>query len=132
VKYAYQFFLRHAGYCFDPKTETEIQGRRRCAKALAEAERRGTELGLSIEWEDDRDADTSFLDQKDLFDDDDRANARFHRAIVRDADGTVRAVLGGIHENVALDGFRETMRVVRAELFSEALAALDRQKESAT
>ena len=36
---SYQFFLKHAGYSYNPKTETLMQGRIRSARALAKAER---------------------------------------------------------------------------------------------
>lgn len=36
---AYHFFLRHAGYSYNPKTETQMQGRIRCAQSLARAEK---------------------------------------------------------------------------------------------
>jgi hypothetical protein len=35
---AVSFFLAHAGFSYDPKTETQEQGRVRVARALAEAE----------------------------------------------------------------------------------------------
>ena len=33
-----EFFFTHAGYSYDPKTETPEQGRAKCAQRLAEAE----------------------------------------------------------------------------------------------
>ncbi len=112
---AYAFFLRHAGWSYDPAKETSIEGRRRCARVLAEAEKEGTELGLVADWEPDDDPDASFLSQEDL------ESARFHVCIIRDAEGYVLASLGGIHEDVRREGFEDYMRVVRAELFVEAL-----------
>ena len=47
---AYQFFLKHAGYSHDPKTETTMQGRVRCARALAKAERAARDGGFSCRW----------------------------------------------------------------------------------
>jgi hypothetical protein len=52
---AYQFFLRNAGYSYNPATETKIEGRRRCAKALAAAEQWAEAEGLEFVWEDDPD-----------------------------------------------------------------------------
>lgn len=50
---AEQFFYEHAGYSFDPKTETQEQGKLRCAKELAEAERIAANLEWRFEWVDD-------------------------------------------------------------------------------
>ena len=36
---AYLFFLRNAGFGYDPKTETKQQGKSRCARELAKRER---------------------------------------------------------------------------------------------
>jgi len=36
----YNFFLKHAGYSYNPQTETKEQGRRRCAKALVQAKQK--------------------------------------------------------------------------------------------
>lgn len=55
----YQFFLRNAGYSWNPCTETREQGRRRTAHALADAERRGSSTGLAFSWEVDHDQDSS-------------------------------------------------------------------------
>jgi hypothetical protein len=47
---AYQFFLKHAGYAYDPKTETAQQGRIKCARQLAQAERDARDGGFSYNW----------------------------------------------------------------------------------
>lgn len=47
---AYQFFRSHAGYSYDPKRETRDQGRRRCARNLAQAEHAASDAGISFEW----------------------------------------------------------------------------------
>lgn len=47
----YQFFLKHAGYSYDPKTQTPIQGRIRGARALARAEREARDGGFYYTWE---------------------------------------------------------------------------------
>ncbi len=46
------FFYQHAGYCYGPN-ETPEQGRIRCAKKLAEAERTANERNWMYEWESD-------------------------------------------------------------------------------
>lgn len=48
---AYQFFYKHAGYAYDPKTETRQQGRANCAKALAAAELTARNNSYSFQWE---------------------------------------------------------------------------------
>lgn len=45
----YAFFYRWAGWSYQPATETPPQGRARCAKALATAERRARGV-LTFEW----------------------------------------------------------------------------------
>ncbi|MDE2097386.1 MAG: hypothetical protein KGL39_09095 [Patescibacteria group bacterium] len=42
------FFLEHAGYSYDPAVETKEQGRKRCARDLARAERYGRAQGWSL------------------------------------------------------------------------------------
>jgi hypothetical protein len=43
---AFQFFLAHAGYSYDPTKETERQGRARCARQLAKAESDASRVGI--------------------------------------------------------------------------------------
>lgn len=58
------FFYDHAGWSYDPKTETEQQGRRRCAASLAAAESRALDLGVRYEWTEDPHADRSGIDHQ--------------------------------------------------------------------
>jgi hypothetical protein len=53
-----QFFYEHAGYSYNPKTETPEQVRRKCARALARAEAKASRLGYSFKWDID-DVDSS-------------------------------------------------------------------------
>lgn len=55
---AYQFFLSQAGYSFDPKLESRMQGRIRNARALAVSERKARNEGYSFDWRED-DCDSS-------------------------------------------------------------------------
>lgn len=48
---AYQFFMANAGYSYDLKTETPLQGRQRCAKYLAYCEARARDAGACFAWE---------------------------------------------------------------------------------
>ena len=46
----YQFFIKHAGYSHNPKTESPMQGRIRGARALARAEREARDGGFCFQW----------------------------------------------------------------------------------
>lgn len=56
-----QFFFEHAGWSYNPKTETADEGRERGAIALAQAEQRFRESSCWFEWVHDDDADASFV-----------------------------------------------------------------------
>lgn len=55
---AYQFFLKHAGYSHDPKVETAMQGRIRCARAMAKDEREARDRGFTFAWSVDPDSNS--------------------------------------------------------------------------
>lgn len=63
-KQAVDFFHANAGYSWNPKTETQAQGRRRCAKALALAELQASNAGVSFEWSIDDVDSSDFTDEK--------------------------------------------------------------------
>lgn len=116
---AVRFFRAHAGYSYGAG-ETPEQGRERCARELAIAERDGTALGLTIRWELEECPDTSWIDDAT-----DLEHARMMQASVYDANGTPLASLGGIHEDTRDEkGAMRYRRVVRAELFAEALSVV--------
>jgi hypothetical protein len=120
---AVRFFRTHAGSSYGAG-ETPAQGRERCARALARAEREGTAFGWFVQWEQDYDADASWLDE-DCYTDEDRSNARLMSCYAYDADGACIGSLHSIHEDKRDEkGALRYRRVVRAELFSEALAEL--------
>lgn len=124
---AFQFMLGHAGYGYDPATETPDQGRVRCALALARAEHALAASPSSVGWVDDPDADTSFLHQDDWEEDlaaYERGEFVFMGAILRDVDGEHIQSLWGIHlaRDWRADPYR---RVVEAELAHEAGHAID-------
>lgn len=59
------FFLEHAGFSYDPKTETESVGKLRGAIALVDAERLASEAGYFFHWENDPGIDSSdFSDEQ--------------------------------------------------------------------
>jgi hypothetical protein len=109
---AYHFFLKHAGYSYDPQTETPLQGRIRCAKTLAAAERRAHDAGCSFEWRVDD------IDSSD-FDDSPEPWALWV-CIARDANGNVFASLGGVDFGRDKEPWGDPYRrVVEAELAAE-------------
>lgn len=61
------FFFEWSGYSYDPKRETPALGRKRCAVAMTEAERKATELGIRFAWEHDDQTDESFRDTDDPY-----------------------------------------------------------------
>lgn len=56
------FFYAHAGWGHTPGKETPSQGRRRCAQALATAERKGLRDGLTFFWQPDTDITSADFD----------------------------------------------------------------------
>lgn len=58
-----KFFFKHAGYSYDPKTETAQQGRRRCARELASAEEDAEVIGITFKWEPSESPDLSWMDE---------------------------------------------------------------------
>lgn len=55
LKQATAFFYEHAGYSHKTRVETPEQGRKRCAVALARAERDAASAGIRFTWEYDPD-----------------------------------------------------------------------------
>lgn len=104
-KGAVEFFYTHAGFSYDPKTETPEQGRQRCAEAWAKAERAAWEDGCTFEWVDDPD---------DCGDGDTTPETR-EGCIMRNEAGEELASLWSIGD--ADEAYR---RVIEAELALEA------------
>lgn len=124
----YQFFLARAGYSYNPATETKAEGRRKCARALAKAEARGMAAGFIDVWSVDPDPDRSYMDDDASagYTRRDRECAEFVQCAILDANGACVASLHGIHEDIRDPlGARWSRRVVRAELFAEALDRMD-------
>lgn len=59
-----RFFFKHAGWSYDPKTETRVQGRWKCARALAEAEAWARDCGVWYEWKQSDINSSDFSDEK--------------------------------------------------------------------
>lgn len=132
MRTAYHFFLRHAGYSYNPATETKIAGRRRCARQLATAEQWASDQGLVFEWQDDPDCSPDDFEFPE-----DQEHVRNHGAVgcilyrpcpEHGTDCKHAEHLGslwGITEslnNAKRDAYR---RVVQAELALEAMPAED-------
>lgn len=49
----YMFFKTNAGFSYKPDSETPEQGKRRCARSLARAEREAQRKGIRFEWQQD-------------------------------------------------------------------------------
>lgn len=111
-----KFFYKHAGFSYNPATQTKRQGRERTARLLAQAEKDARRLGIYFDWEVDMDgcigctcggADCSCctgVPHETL------------GCVARASDGEALASLWGICEPT-----REYKRVVEAELALEAL-----------
>lgn len=112
---AVAFFLEHAGWSYNPRTETAEDGRRRGAEDLADAEAWAESRGLEVDWMADNDADTSCACGED--------HGPAYGAVLRAEDRTALESLWGI----TLDGWDDPYRrVVAAELALEARAAFVR------
>lgn len=114
---AVQFFYTHAGFSYDPKTETKTQGKRRCARALAKAEAYAYEHDWTYEWGEDSciGADCGNTETCDH----PCCQGTEHVCLcltLRDAEGNHLESLGSICEPSD-----EYKRVVRAELALEAM-----------
>ena len=118
----FRFFMQHAGYSYDPKTETPEQGRRRCARSLADAEMRARDAGCSYQWEVDPHARSSDW----IADHEDGGKYRdpwiTWQCCMHDAEGEAIASLGGIDFGRNGSPFGSPYkRVVEAELALESL-----------
>ena len=106
------FFIQHAGYSYNPATETPEEGRRRCARDLAEAEAIARLRGWEVRW-----ADDWSIDHETEFDCYDKGGPETcETALLVDAQGNVLASLGCVDD--ATDEYR---RVIEAELADEAV-----------
>lgn len=106
------FFAEHAGFSWDPKTETPAQGAAKCAEALAKAEAwLASQPGHQIEWRQDDNDDRSGIEH----------DGPLFGCIVTLADGRSES-LCGIDLGANGDLGDPYTRVVVAELASELMA----------
>jgi hypothetical protein len=110
------FFYDNAGYSYS-QDEAPEAGRIRCAKSLAKAEQYAQNLGWEYEWQNDNDADLSWLAEGETVE-------TCEGCILR-GEADVLESLWGITD--ASDNYR---RVVEAELALEALHTYDRETET--
>lgn len=111
------FFFKHAGYSYDPRTETKEQGRIRCAMNLAACEGIARNAGVSFEWAEDPDADSREFAPK-------KSRYALWCCVARDCNGLPVASLGAI--DFGPDGTPwgdNYRRVVEAELACEHVNA---------
>src|SRR3990167_11418048 len=109
------FFYENAGYSWDPSSESREEGRRKCARYLAEAEACGERVGLEVQWDYDYDAPYFLSDEAH--------EGPYYFAWVEGPTGSTVAALGGIDEDPCPQGqgiLTPYARVIEAELLSEA------------
>lgn len=116
---AEQFFYDHAGFSYDPKTETEEQGHERCARELAKAESWASAEGYRVEWREDPEGCIGCdCGSEDCA----CSTGEYHEvlvAILYDAEGAAVASLGSI-----CGPTRDYRRVVEAELTYQTMHAV--------
>jgi hypothetical protein len=114
---AFKFFYANAGYSYDPKTQAPAQGKAKCARSLAAAERKASALGWTFDWVFD---DQPCMGCECGSESCDCFTGEPHETfgcVLRDENGESLESLWGICKPT-----REYRRVVEAELASEALA----------
>ncbi len=111
---AVEFFKANAGFSYVPGTETKAQGKLRCARELAKAEKRHNEF--DIEWFVDKTSDSSDFS-------DERPSWPSWVCLIRNAKHEVVASCCGIDfGSESPDPWgKPYKRVVEAELIAEAL-----------
>lgn len=104
--------MEHAGYSWMPGKETRAEGKRRCARQLALAERVASDAGWSFEWKHDNQTDESFRDTDSPY--------LLWVCVARDGSGTVVGSLCGVDFGPDSDPWSAPYRrVVEAELANE-------------
>jgi hypothetical protein len=110
---AVEFFHEHAGFSYDPKTETADQGKRRTARELAAAEMCAAEQSWTVAWSDDWEVGDH---QKEYDCYEDGGPETCESAVLTGSHGDMLAALGCIDD--ATDDYR---RLIRAELAQQAM-----------
>jgi hypothetical protein len=113
---AFLFFLKNAGYSYDPAKETKQAGKARWARQLAKAERDARQLGYSFVWIGDDDCIGCNCGSPDCA----CYTGEPHETwicLMHNESGQVVQSLGSVCEPT-----REYRRVVEAELAAEELS----------
>lgn len=112
---AAQFFAKHAGYSYDPKKETEDQGRMRCAESLAIDEYDARDKGFTFLWSVDPDINSGdFSDEKPFY--------KLWQCAMYNREGRIVNSLHGIDFGRNKEPFgKPYKRVVEAELAGEGM-----------
>jgi hypothetical protein len=107
-----QFFYQHAGWGYDPDTETPEEGRRRSAISLAKAEAWAKDNEVTYKWEDDWNLLSHVDEYPDAYDEE---PSTCEICVIYDKAGRVLNVVGCVDD--ADDNYR---RVTEAELAYES------------
>jgi len=119
-KGAVKFFREQAGYSYDPKTQTEEEGREECARELAKAEQWEWDEGYTFDWEED---DIPFECACDNPDCESHEPHTAYVCIMRTPAGASCQSLCGISFGPGVEPWGQAYkRVVEAELASEQMA----------
>lgn len=109
---AYWFFYENAGVSWNPKTQTQEEGRREGAEALLKAEFWANKKGCSFDWDHCDTTSREFTDEGEEY--------PLWRCVMRDLAGNVVASLSGIDFGLNGEPWGDPYRrVVEAELALE-------------
>lgn len=118
------FFHEHAGWHYDPASETSEQGRERTARELANAEQYAREHGWWAEIEPDPDVMEDDVDSVGLVERGEMVNLSVTLFAPAEGNPVIRAggnVLGSLGGIVVPSESDPYLRVVAAELAAEAM-----------
>jgi hypothetical protein len=121
----YMFFKTHAGYSYDPKTETREEGKQKCARAMAQAEKLFLECeGEDIWFEVEEDFDESCLGDCENIEDYHSGKYQMYSCYLWRKDESARngrRIILSLHAVSVAEGESDPyLRVIRAELALEA------------
>lgn len=136
---AEQFFHDNAGFSWNPQTETQEQGKERCAREIARAEEYAREHGWYAEWELEQE------NPRDVLGEPDEVNGPFYDptndfvscVLWSNPDDSpaftseVLASLGMIEESKDVRERQNYRRVIEAELALEALMGIETEQRNA-
>lgn len=111
------FFFEHAGYSYDPATETKAEGHNRTACQLACAEEWAAKEGFVFEWEQDNITNREFTDEGTEY--------YLWCVVMRDADSNEVQSLGGVDFGEEGNYSDPYARVCQAELAIQQYHVVD-------